>query len=238
MRPSSPASVPAGGASPRLLELATTVAAGLAGGAMAVVLALDYVHPSSMPDSVATVLWYGVRGAGLSAYLVLWLTTAAGLCVSGRLEARWLPAGAVFFLHQLGDLALSLGVLHALLLLGDRFAGFTPDTLVVPFRASYRPLWSGLGILALYLLAVVQWSVRLRPRLGYRAWRGIHYASFVVFGLALTHGLSAGTDAVSPPLRVMYGLTGTTVVGLTMWRWSASRSRAPRAEGLLLPSRK
>jgi len=209
---------PATGVPRRLLDAIGMAGGALAEGAIALFLAIHYVHPQPMPDSIATLLWYGVRGAGVAAYLVLWLTTAAGLCVARRVDSRWLPAGVVFFVHQLGDLALSLAALHALLLLGDRFAGFTPGMLVVPFRASYQPLWTGLGIVALYLAAAVQWSVLLRPRLGYRAWRTIHYVSFLVFALTLLHGLASGTDSALSPMRFMYILTGATVAALTVWR--------------------
>lgn len=197
----------------------------LVGGAAALFLALHFVHPQAMPDSMATLLWYGVRGAGVAAYLVLWLTTAAGLCLARKISVPRLPSGAVYFLHQLGDLALSLGVLHALLLLGDRFAGFTPASLVVPFQATYRPLWTGLGILALYLAAALQWSVLLRPRIGYGAWRAIHYASYLVFGLALLHGLESGSDSMLSPMRGMYILTGSTVAALIVWRPSRPGQR-------------
>lgn len=76
--------------------------------------------------------------------------------------------------------------LHAALLLGDHYAGFTPTSLVVPFTATYRPEWTGLGIIALYLCAAVYWSVHVRDRIGYRAWRAIHLLSFVAFALALS----------------------------------------------------
>ena len=209
---------PATGVAGRLLDSIGMAGGALAGATIALFLAIHYVHPKPMPDSIATLLWYGVRGAGVAAYLVLWLTTVAGLCVARRIEFRWLPAGVVFFVHQLGDLALSLAGLHALLLLGDRFAGLTPGMLAVPFRASYRPLWTGLGIIALYLAAAVQWSVLLRPRLGYRAWRTIHYVSFLVFALALLHGLASGTDSALSPMRFTYILTGATVAAGIAWR--------------------
>ena len=215
MSASSPAAT---AAQPSWADYIGLAVAGLAGGGVALLLALQFVHPQSMPDSLATLLWYGVRGAGVAAYLVLWLTSFAGLCLARRVTLPWLPAGALFFLHQLGDLALSLGVLHALLLLGDRFAGFTPATLVVPFRASYRPVWTGLGIIALYLAAMVQWSIHLRPRIGYRSWRGIHYVSYVVFGLALLHGLESGSDSLLTPMRAMYVVTGVSLAALAVWR--------------------
>jgi predicted ferric reductase len=205
-------------AQPAWGDYLTLAVAALVGGVAAMLFAVHLVHPQSMPDSLATLLWYGVRGAGVAAYLVLWLTAVAGLCLARRITVPWLPAGALFFLHQLGDLALSLGVLHALLLLGDRFAGFTPGTLVVPFQASYRPIWTGLGIVALYLAAMVQWSIHLRGRIGYRAWRGIHLVSYAVFGLALLHGLESGSDSLLTPMRAMYLLTGVSVAALAVWR--------------------
>jgi predicted ferric reductase len=206
------------GAPPSWSEYVGLAVGGLAGAGAALLLALHVMHPTAMPDALATLLWYGVRGAGVAAYLVLWLTIAAGLCLARRVTLPWLPTGALFFLHQLGDLALSLGVLHALLLLGDRFAGFTPATLAVPFQASYRPLWTGLGIVALYVAAIVQWSIHLRPRIGYRAWRAIHFLSYAVFGLALLHGLESGSDALLAPMRAMYLITGASVAALTVWR--------------------
>ena len=179
-----------------------------------------------MPDSVATLLWYGVRAAGVAAYLVLWLSTVAGLLLSGRFTTRWLPGNVTLPVHELTGLALSLVALHIVLLLGDRFAGFTPDALVIPFHASYRPLWTTCGIVALYLMAAVYFSIHLRPRIGYRAWRLIHYSGFLAFALAAIHGLATGTDSTTLALRLTFAVTAATVALLTAWRCWRSASRA------------
>jgi len=201
------------------------IGAALIGAILAFLVARQVLNEPPMSDWVSTLLWYAVRVAGIGAYLMLWLTTVAGICISGKFSARWLPGGLLFPLHQLADFALLLAALHASLLLGDRFAGFTPTSLVVPFQASYRPLWTGFGILALYLMAFLYWSVEFRPRIGYRAWRLIHYASFATFGLAMVHGLASGTDSGSVPMHLMYFLTSFSAVVLTYWRWRATRSR-------------
>ena len=206
-------------------EAVWLIGAALCGAILAFLFARQVLNEPPMSDSVSTLLWYAVRVAGIGAYLMLWLTTVAGLAISGRFSARWLPGGLLFPLHQLADFALLLAALHASLLLGDRFAGFTPTSLVVPFQASYRPLWTGFGILALYLMEFVYWSVELRPRIGYRAWRVIHYASFATFGLAMIHGLASGTDSGSAPMRLMYFLTGLATVALIYGRWRATRTR-------------
>jgi sulfoxide reductase heme-binding subunit YedZ len=202
-------------------EMLSLVAGAVIGGAAAVALASALVLDQPMPDEVTTLVWYAIRIAGVLAYLTLWLTTIAGLCISGGLFPKW---GAVLLpVHQLADLALSLALLHAALLLGDRFAGFTPETIAVPFRAAYEPLWTGLGIIALYLGAVVFWSVHIRPRIGYARWRAIHYGAFVVYALALAHGIFAGTDSSSAVMRLMYAATGAAVVGLTFLRTASLR---------------
>jgi len=210
-------------------ELLALAATALFACAIATFLAAQLVSDAPMPDNVTLIMWYAIRIAGILAYVTLWLTTIAGLCISGGFFPKW---GAVFMpVHQLADLALSLALLHAALLLGDRYAGFTPESLVVPFRSTYEPLWTGLGILALYLGAVVFWSVDIRPRIGYARWRALHYLAFVVYVFALAHGLFAGTDREAFPMRLLYVATGGAVVALAGMRTLAlARRTAPNGK--------
>ena len=202
----------------RFAELASLVVAAAAGGALAFGLTMAVLPTGQLPDDITLLIWYAIRVVGVVAYLLLWLTTVAGLCISVGVGGTWLPGAVLYPVHQLGDLALPLAALHAALLLGDHFAGFTPASLVIPFVAGYRPFWTGLGILALYLSAIVYWSVELRPRIGYRAWHRIHYASFVAYLFALVHGFAVGTDSATAPLRITFLVTGQVVVLLVAWR--------------------
>jgi len=209
--------------------LAIVIGSALAGAALAFSMATSGLNTPAMPEELTRLVWYAIRVTGVTAYLALWLTTIAGLCISGQFGGKLIPGALLYPLHQLGDLALSLMVLHAALLLGDHYSQFTPETLVVPFAAIYRPLWTGLGILALYASAIVYWSVHLRPRIGYRAWHAIHLLSVVAFGLALAHGFASGTDSTSPALRVMYLVTGQiaiVLVGLRIWKSKPKASPA------------
>jgi predicted ferric reductase len=215
-------------------EVLSLAAGGLAGAAIATVIATAFILDKPMPDDMTKLIWYAIRASGVVAYLLLWLTTIAGLTISGAFLPKW--AGVLMPVHQLADLALSLALLHAALLLGDRFAGFTPETIVVPFRATYEPFWTGLGIIALYLAAIVFWSVRIRPQIGYDRWRKLHYLAFVVYALALIHGLFAGTDRETVPMKAIYAATGGVVVLATTLRTislrrkpaPAARQRAPK----------
>ena len=209
----------------RGLALITIVGGAIGGGAIAFSVATSDLRAPAMPEQLTLLIWYAIRVAGVSAYLTLWATTLAGLAISAQVGGRWIPGALLYPLHQLGDLALSLAVLHAALLLGDHYAGFTPASLVVPFTATYRPLYTGFGILALYVSAIVFWSVHLRPRIGYRAWRTVHYASLAAFALALVHGLAAGTDSAWGPMRLMYLVTGQSVVLLVALRLWKSRAK-------------
>ena len=66
--------------------------------------------------------------------------------------------------------------------------------LLVPFTSHYRPLWMGLGIVALYLLLAVWVTTKLRDRIGYTLWRRIHVLAFAVYAAATLHGLGTGSD--------------------------------------------
>jgi sulfoxide reductase heme-binding subunit YedZ len=214
---------------PRGFGLAILIGSALAGAGLAFSLATSGLNAPAMPEELARLVWYAIRVTGVTAYLALWLTTVAGLCISGQFGGKWVPGALLYPLHQLGDLALSLMVLHAALLLGDHYAQFTPASLVVPFTAAYRPFWTGLGIVALYLSAIVYWSVHLRARMGYRAWRTIHLLSVVAFALALLHGFASGTDSSSPAMRLMYLATGQIAIALLGLRiWKA----APKAKAI------
>ncbi|NWG22081.1 MAG: hypothetical protein HXY39_17380 [Chloroflexi bacterium] len=53
---------------------------------------------------------------------------------------------------------------------------------------------------------------------GRRLWRLVHFLSFVVFALALAHGVSSGSDSQTDMARVLYWSSGTSVLFLTIYR--------------------
>ena len=99
--------------------------------------------------------------------------------------------------------------------------------LLVPGLSPYRPLATGIGVLAAELMAVIYVSFSLRRRIGVRNWRRLHYLTFGVFAAATVHGLAAGTDRWALPL---YASSVAAVVGLTVWRvitQGGSNARVP-----------
>jgi predicted ferric reductase len=115
-------------------------------------------------------------------------------------------------------LAMVFAGMHAVVLLGDAYIGFSIANLLVPFTAPYRPLWTGLGTLALYLGVALIASFYLKRLVSRKLWRALHYLTYAVFALALLHGIMAGTDSGLTVVRWMYVLTGASLLFATFFR--------------------
>ena len=125
-------------------------------------------------------LWYVTRAAGVMAYLLLWLSTAWGLAVSSKILDPLLQRFFTYDMHQfISLLALGFIALHVVVLLADKYLPFSIAQILVPFAASYRPVWVGVGVIGFYLTLLVSVTFYLRQRIGFQMFRVIHYASFV-----------------------------------------------------------
>jgi predicted ferric reductase len=192
--------------------------AGQAGGLAALSTALLGQHAA----------WYLSRASAFVAYVLLWWSMVLGLSISNRLARLWPGGPAAADLHEHASLlGLAFGLLHALVLLGDAYIGYMLPQILLPFASvGYEPVWVGLGQISLYLMALVTFSFYVRRWIGARAWRTIHYLSFVVFVLALVHGVFSGTDSSLPWAFWMYVGTGASVLGMAIYRIAARRSPA------------
>lgn len=198
--------------------------AGSAGGFAALISALFGVHGA----------WYLSRASAFVAYVLLWWSMVLGLTLSNRLARIWPGGPTANDLHEHASLlGLVFGLLHAFVLLGDSYIGYTLPQIVIPFAGTYAQLWVGLGQISLYLMLLVTVTFYMRRWIG-RAWRSIHYLSFGVFVLALLHGLFSGTDSSAAWAFWMYAGTGLSVLALTVYRIVVAR-RGP-ARPLASPS--
>lgn len=150
---------------------------------------------TALPRPHGTGAWMLSRATGLLAYVALGLDVIAGLLVSTRAGDRFIARGPLVDMHGwLSPLAVGLVLVHAGVLLADRYAGFDLVDVAVPFASSRWPGAVGAGILAGYLVLVVHLSFGWRKRLGTATWRRLHYLSFPAFVVATIHALAAGTD--------------------------------------------
>ena len=182
--------------------------------------------------SSAQTTWYVTRAAGITAYLLLWLSTAWGLAIPSKLIDSWLNRAFTFDFHQfISLLALGFLGLHIFILTADRFLPYSLAQILVPFISPYRPLWVGVGVIALYLSVLVSVTYTMRQRIGMKTFRAIHYASLLAYLGATAHSLFSGTDSSLPAVFLMYTGSFLVVVFLTgywlVMAWQKKRAAAP-----------
>lgn len=186
---------------------------------------------TSLLGSDPKAYWYLSRSSAFVAYGLVWLSMIFGLLITSRTARLW-PGGPVALdLHQHSSLlGLAFALFHALILLGDGYIAYTPLQVLIPFAGdSYRPLWVGVGQIGLYAMAIVGLSFYMRPLIGRKIWRGIHFLSFLLFVMALIHGIFSGSDTAVPAIQGLYWFTGGSVLFLSVYRFliAGSSSSAP-----------
>jgi sulfoxide reductase heme-binding subunit YedZ len=176
--------------------------------------------------------WILARASGLTAYLLVTASMLAGLVLKSRPLGKALRPAAVTDVHRtLALAALGMTSLHGVALVLDSTVAIGPLALVVPGLVPYRPVWTGLGVASAELLAVLIASFSVRKRIGTRAWRRLHWASYGLFAAATLHGLAAGSDSGAPWAIALYaGALGTVAVATVfraLYRPRPARGRSP-----------
>jgi sulfoxide reductase heme-binding subunit YedZ len=144
------------------------------------------------------VLWYVDRGSGLAALMLLTTSVVLGVVSVMRVYSpRW-PRFAIALLHRnLALLALTFGAVHVVTAVVDSFVPISVSDAVIPFAASYKPLWLALGTIGADLMLAVLITTAIRRRIGYRAWRSVHLLSYGCWGASMVHAIAMGSDARS-----------------------------------------
>lgn len=122
--------------------------------------------------------WYTIRAAGITAYVLLFLTVATGLLLSGPGGAWWKGIPVLPLHRRLTWLMGAFLAIHVLVLLVDSYLRFSVVEVFVPFTAAYEPFWTGIGVLAVYLLVMVIVSTAVRRDLHNLLWYGLHLLSY------------------------------------------------------------
>jgi sulfoxide reductase heme-binding subunit YedZ len=173
------------------------------------------VHLTTSP-----VDWYAARAAGIAAYVLLTTVVCLGLTMAGRKKLERWPRFALEDVHRFGGLlAGSFIVIHVLAIATDSYLPFSVGAIVVPLLATYRPLFTALGIVAAELLLALAITNHYRDRLPYRYWRRAHYLNFAVWTAATFHGLGSGTDRSTPWLMAIFAAGVAAVLAATASRF-------------------
>jgi predicted ferric reductase len=164
-------------------------------------------------------LWYATRATGLVTLLMLTLSVLLGLLTSGRFaSARW-PRFLTQGLHRnVSLLVLVFLALHVGTTVIDTYTNISLTAAFVPFASHYKAGWLSLGAVGLDLLLALVVTSLVRDRLGYRAWRRVHWLAYVCWPVAVAHGLGIGTDRSVTWVMVMTLACVGCVLAVLAWR--------------------
>ena len=172
------------------------------------------------PDPTAHAWWLASRASGITAFLLVACSVLIGLAMATKiLRGRVRPPVLVKLHEHLALAGLVAIAVHAITLLGDGWLNPGALGLLVPFQMDHEPLFTGLGILAAYLAALLGLSFYVRRRMGTKRWRSLHRLTLLVYVLGAIHTLGAGTDASTPWLQAILLLTGAPILVLALLRW-------------------
>jgi len=186
----------------------------------------------------ASLTWHLARSSGWVSWVLLgcsvvWGALASGRLVAGRGMPRWLTE-----LHRhLALLTVLLLAVHLGSLLLDDWVRFTPADLFVPGLSRWRTGPVAYGVVALWLVVVVQLSSWTALRLPRRWWRLLHLLSYPAWCLAAVHGVLAGTDASTPLARALIAVMTTAVSFVVLGRLLQLGRRGQRTTASAATSR-
>lgn len=179
-------------------------------------------------------VWVTTRAAGITSYLLLFVSTAAGLLMSSKLSGK--KQAVILAVHQwTGWFGFLFGMVHGMVLLFDEYVGYSALELAVPFASDNHRWLTGIGTLSLYISGLLIASSDLMKKLGRKVWRAIHLLAFASYGMALLHGVLIGTDSKNGAISGMYVVTGITVAALLAYRIYAFRLKSVSLDARVAP---
>lgn len=174
--------------------------------------------------------WHVTRASGIVAWLMLTASVIWGVVLATKAFPEHRRPAWLLDLHRwLGGLTVSFVAIHLAALVADNYVTFGAADLLVPFASSYQTGAVALGIVAMWLLVLVEATSLAMRRLPRRVWRWIHLSSYAVFLLGSLHAAFAGTD------RTAWLYQGTAIASITAVTGAAiyrlTHRRPPRGAG-------
>ena len=129
------------------------------------------------------------RSTGFVTLIFLTASVALGVLTMARLRSTAWPRFVTQGLHRnVSLLAICFLGAHIATTVLDGFAPIGWLDAIVPFISAYRPVWLGLGALALDLLTAVVVTSLVRRHLSHGVWRAVHLTSWVAWPVAVPSG--------------------------------------------------
>jgi sulfoxide reductase heme-binding subunit YedZ len=170
--------------------------------------------------------WITSRAAGIVALVLASLAVSLGLLMSTKLLRRRGPD--LLATHEILALATIVAiVVHGAALLGDQYLHPSIADISIPFVSGYKSLWTSMGIIAGWGLALLGLSYYARRWIGSARWRKVHRLTAVVWLAGLVHAIGEGTDAGQIWFLAMVGLVAVPALLLLASRWLGSSEPGP-----------
>jgi methionine sulfoxide reductase heme-binding subunit len=179
---------------------------------------------------------------GLFAVWLLTVNVLLGLLLSVHYNpVRSWPHRRInyFTVHNwTGYIALALSAAHALVLPFSATARWVWADVAWPGSAPQQATGNVLGALALYLLLVVVVTSYIRRRVGRKAWKTVHYASYACALLFYIHGIMLDPKLLDRPInfidaeKVSIEICVLAVLVATLWRIRHALRRRARGAKL------
>jgi sulfoxide reductase heme-binding subunit YedZ len=172
-------------------------------------------------------LWYLTRATGIVALVLLTATVVIGVVASvGWTTERW-PRFLSQTVHRnLSLFCLGFVAVHVVSTVSDGYVPIGFADAFVPFLTPYRPICVGLGALAFDLLLAVMITSALRHRIGFSAWRFVHWLAYLCWPIAMFHSLGSGSDASLSLVLFIDALCAAAVISVVAWRVVTGRTFA------------
>ncbi|HEY2375043.1 MAG TPA: ferric reductase-like transmembrane domain-containing protein [Gemmatimonadaceae bacterium] len=166
---------------------------------------------------------------GIVAVIVISCNILLGLLMGVKYNPwkRWPHKRINYFkIHNwTGYTALTLSVLHVVLLLASTEAKFRFVDVLYPMVGPKQQVINTLGAAALYVLIVVVVTSYYRAAIGHDRWRIIHYGTYLTAALFFVHGIWSDPSLKDNPIdyldaeKVAIELSLLVIVVASFFRW-------------------
>lgn len=182
-----------------------------------------------MDWSDISLVWVTERATGITALLLLSLSTFLGAWISAGWRSRRFPEVRSISLHRnISLMTLVFVVLHVVAAIADSYVDIPLGAAVIPFIANYKVFWVGMGTIAFDLLLAVMVTSYFRDKINPRAWRLIHDLTYVLWAVATIHTLGAAYERSLTFITAALGIA--LVVPTVILRYTRPHRRAGLSE--------
>ncbi len=167
---------------------------------------------------------------GLIALVCLTANFLIGLLIWSAFQIKLPYKLTLLGLHKFTGYAAAIGIiLHIGMIPLDPKSGFTWGDLVLPLWTEHQPLANVFGAVAFYIIAVVVVSSYYKEKISLKAWRFLHYSSYVAAIPLFIHSIITDPRLEDRPVdwfdgeKVLVELCVVGISGLMIYRFFVSK---------------